>query len=384
MTNYKKLLSDLDLVLELTVIKEKGAVFNTLEKLRVPLADAALMQAELNEYEILTREIDIVINGENAAEQASLVDILAQLKREHDIRLLGGMTVEQLIEPVKVSGPGVRLTGLPITRAGPSLTDVFTLDQSVALVEMFELLKDNYDKPFQEVPDAEDNYPGEDAYVSLEKGLPHVDEVPEDEILYDSLAKSNDPLELIKDKKIVDGDNIIPDDFKYLAIDSSGAVHAYVYKPVPVVRFNHWENSAPNPPGTPHPRYITRIDPNKIGDWTKCITAINIDVDDLKFGVFSADDLENPIMWSDIADVYKFAAIDKDGRLSVFTHKPTAFTDTWFIKQGDAPQRIPGIGGRQATHKKLNREFPNWKDTLLERPKTKHDPLGLINERHKI
>lgn len=39
------------------------------------------LQSVIDDYLRLTKEIDVVLNGDDAAEQASLCDILAQLKQ---------------------------------------------------------------------------------------------------------------------------------------------------------------------------------------------------------------------------------------------------------------------------------------------------------------
>lgn len=277
MANFKITSTELNNFLVLNLDNFEPNTIAMINEAVTGLNNAILYQQETDR---LTREITIALNGDNAVE-ASLADILLQIKREHDIRLLGGITVEQLIEPVK---PGVVLTGLPVTQAGsglPGLDDVFSIDQAIALAETFELRQDV----------SADNLPIEHYFPK--KGLPAVDDVPEDVTLYDSLdhRKSNDPDEL-KGRLEGNTDNVLYD------------------------------------------------------------------------GLLEGDTTA-PILWSEVADVYKFAAIDKNGRLSVFTHKPTADAISWFIYVQSVP-KTEFI--RQRTHKQLNREFPNWKNTLVERP----------------
>ena len=62
------------------ICKGIGTQWAELEGIRECLAD---LEEVMQDHQRLVKELDIIINGENAAEQASLCDIVAQLKKEY-------------------------------------------------------------------------------------------------------------------------------------------------------------------------------------------------------------------------------------------------------------------------------------------------------------
>lgn len=383
MTDYKMLICDLDLILELDHIKNHASLFNTLKRFRVPLVNAEVMQAEqkdaafnAEETDRLTREIDIVINGENAAEQASLVDILAQLnsfpvadtrvRKPHPIRLLLPYLDNMNLNCSGKLSDGVRLTGLPIRQAGKplkllNLEAVFTREQADVLTDTFELNKANFPEE-----DAHDK-PG----VGLEKGLPAVDDIPEDVILYDSLAKSNDPLVLLGVHNYH-----IPDGYKWITVDRCGAVKAHMSNLSPECAISDWRSLGSDM------FHVTNIDPNKIGDWTKCITELKSDDIEIKVDpeTFIVSENNEPlelkghletsltydVQWNEINAAFMFVATNEKGDIWAYSEEPeySPGVGKWFIKNEKNSNVIT-----KRLYKAPNDVYINdWKNSLQERP----------------